>query len=448
MLSSLLSLSPRLLGDSVGSLIVRAVSGGLVVKVISMGLAFAAQLVLANTLGASEYGKYLLVLGWLAFLLPLATLGTGESVVRLVGQYVEGKEHRQMNGVIVLANIVCVAAALLVGGALVMGVLIGVENGWIAEDLKMVFILGAALLPLMSLSAPRKGALRALLKAWQSLIPDGIVKPALIALFMAVSAFYFNTASAETAMLFNMSATLLAFLFGTYLLHRALPEASKGSGRKFHTAEWLRISVPFTLLAWLYVALSQADVVMLGMFKETSEVGIFAAAHKLGSLALFGSSAVWAIAAPMVARAYKAEEQNKLRKIAVISVRVNFLLTFSATLVLLLFGSQLLTMFGNDFTQGESILRVLAIGYPVSAAIGGGMVGFLLTMTGRQMIATYIVAGAALTNIILNLLLIPEYGGVGAAIATVVAIFLMNLAKLIAVMKVIRINPTLAGRMG
>ena len=445
---SLAARAPHFLGDSVQSLIVKAVSGGLAVKVVSMAIAFATQLVLANALGTSEYGEYLLVLGWLSLLLPIATLGTGESVVRLVGEYAEHEEHKLMNGVITLANIICVLSATLIAVLTVLTVRLSVSNGWVSEDLEMVFSIGAALLPFMALSAPRKGALRALLRAWQSLIPDGIVKPAIIALSMGIWLWVFGgRGTSEGAMIVNICATGIAFLFGTYLLHRALPVRSKGAGREMHTREWLSVSVPFTLLAWLYVALSQADIVMLGMYVSTSEIGTFSAAHKLATLAMFGSSAVWAIAAPMVARANKASDKARLRKVAVVSVRVNFLLTLGAACVLILFGSQLLSMFGSDFREAEPVLRIFTVGYPISAAIGGGMVGFLLTMTGRQIYATYIVAGAASLNVLLNAFLIPSYGAAGAAVATVIVLFLMNLTKLMVAARALGINPTIVGRM-
>ena len=125
---SLAARAPHFLGDSVQSLIVKAVSGGLAVKVVSMAIAFATQLVLANALGTSEYGEYLLVLGWLSLLLPIATLGTGESVVRLVGEYAEHEEHKLMNGVITLANIICVLSATLIATTITL--ILGIATSW------------------------------------------------------------------------------------------------------------------------------------------------------------------------------------------------------------------------------------------------------------------------------------------------------------------------------
>jgi O-antigen/teichoic acid export membrane protein len=47
--------------------------------------------------------------------------------------------------------------------------------------------------------------------------------------------------------------------------------------------------------------------------------------------------------------------------------------------------------------------------------------GFLLTMTGNQHLAAYIIGSTAAVNVLLTIILTPRYGMMGAAIATTVA---------------------------
>ena len=72
-----------------------------------------------------------------------------------------------------------------------------------------------------------------------------------------------------------------------------------------------------------------------------------------------------------------------------------------------------------------------------------GSVGLLLIMTGYERKAAAIMGTAALLNIIMNVVLIPLYGTVGAAISTAVSMVAWNLAMLYQVIRIHHINPSI-----
>lgn len=82
-------------------------------------------------------------------------------------------------------------------------------------------------------------------------------------------------------------------------------------------------------------------------------------------------------------------------------------------------------LFGPEFEVGASVLVILALGQFVNVSTGS--VGFVLIMTGRERMARNNAAVAAGVNIVLQVLLIPRFGAVGAAIATAVSVALLNL---------------------
>jgi O-antigen/teichoic acid export membrane protein len=88
----------------------------------------------------------------------------------------------------------------------------------------------------------------------------------------------------------------------------------------------------------------------------------------------------------------------------------------SVTLVLAVAGWQLLRLFGPGFEAGYVALLLLAAGHLVASA--NGPAALVLNMTGHQDSAGITYGAAALTNIILNALLIPRLGIAGAALAT------------------------------
>ena len=87
--------------------------------------------------------------------------------------------------------------------------------------------------------------------------------------------------------------------------------------------------------------------------------------------------------------------------------------------------SYLMGLFGDTFKGGATALVVLTLGQLVNAATGS--VGYILQMTGKHQLLTLIVATAAAVNLGLNYMLIPAMGMDGAALASLVAMAVLNL---------------------
>lgn len=86
--------------------------------------------------------------------------------------------------------------------------------------------------------------------------------------------------------------------------------------------------------------------------------------------------------------------------------------------------------FGNDFLNSVSILQVLSL---LFLAIGfNNVIGMqYLIPTHKENIFTLTVCAGAVTNIICNLILIPKYGALGAAIGSVIAESVITLLQII-----------------
>ena len=93
----------------------------------------------------------------------------------------------------------------------------------------------------------------------------------------------------------------------------------------------------------------------------------------------------------------------------------------------------MLSIFGEDFIIGKNALLILLIGQSVS--VMSGSVGFILQMTGKEKIFQNILFLALLVNIGLNILLIPTYGILGAAIASTISIVFWNLTSVVYIYK-------------
>jgi O-antigen/teichoic acid export membrane protein len=132
--------------------------------------------------------------------------------------------------------------------------------------------------------------------------------------------------------------------------------------------------------------------------------------------------------APKIAALF---EENKITELEEMIQKVTFFLFIIGLLSLLLFlffGNFLLSMWGNEFNSAYSILIILSIGQFFNLSTGA--VGVLLVMTGHEKILSKISVNFLFLNLILNFVLISNFGALGAAVSTAFCVISQNLLKL------------------
>ncbi len=108
-------------------------------------------------------------------------------------------------------------------------------------------------------------------------------------------------------------------------------------------------------------------------------------------------------------------------------------------LLLIVFPGFIMGIFGQQFVRGWGVLAVLAIGQFINVSTGS--VGFLLIMCGEERVYRNNTAFAAIVNVALNVLLIPRWHALGAAVATATALATLHLTAAFLVWRRLRIQP-------
>lgn len=200
-------------------------------------------------------------------------------------------------------------------------------------------------------------------------------------------------------------------------------------GKGHRMAEWsmgvtrakglLQQSWPMALSGALAVIYLRIDQVMLGQMAGQVEVGVYSTAVRISEIWYFIPVAISASVLPALVhsrelgrRIYESRLQNLYDFLVAVSLLVSILLTF--------FGRTLVTfLFGEAYSRGGLILAV---------HIWAGLFVFMKEALGKSLIIEgktkflFISNGfGALANVALNLVLIPAYGGMGAAVATVIS---------------------------
>ena len=201
----------------------------------------------------------------------------------------------------------------------------------------------------------------------------------------------------------------------------------------------LSFSWPLLLVQFFSLVMLWIDTLMLGFFRTPHEVGVFNAAQRtalLGSLIINSFNAIFA---PIIADLYNRKKFKELSNNFKIVTKWIFTLGLPVFLVLVFFAKSILNVFGADYAEGASSLIILSIGWIFYTAAGS--VGKIIVMTGRQKLHFVNMGSILILDIILNSILIPKYGIIGAAFSTSLSITVLALVELIQVYLILRIHP-------
>jgi len=240
----------------------------------------------------------------------------------------------------------------------------------------------------------------------------------------------------DIVFLYNVSATATVLLAGG-VWSRRMPGFWREPGA-LDTRWLLRTSLPLLWVASMNLVMGWTDILVLGIWTDAATVGVYGVATRIAALTAFILVAVNSVTAPRFATLHAQNDHRGLERLAQRSACWMLLAVLPIILFLLLFPKLILGFFGTDFVGGESLLRVLALGQLVNVAMGS--VGYLLMMTGYERLMRNNIVFSAFLNLVGNLVLVPIFGAIGAAISTAFSLAFMNLVSFLLVNKKLRIN--------
>tara|TARA_R110002020_G_scaffold330083_1_gene545777 strand:- start:300 stop:1601 length:1302 start_codon:yes stop_codon:yes gene_type:complete len=183
-------------------------------------------------------------------------------------------------------------------------------------------------------------------------------------------------------------------------------------------------SSPMALSAVAYFLMQSVDIILLGKFVDFDTVAYYAVAVKIATVSSLGLQSVNIAIAPKIAEIYNRTEMKRLKEVIRNSVRLIVLLSLPALLVLGVFASFFLNLFGSEYVIAKEALWILLIGQLFNSLCGP--IGIYMNMTGKQNKLHIILLLGLLLNVVLNVLLIPKYGMLGAAFATAISMLMWN----------------------
>jgi len=340
--------------------------------------------------------------------------GVSASAQKIIPEYRASGKHALLRGFLSgsrwMTFVVSAAASLALAG------LVKLLSPWIEAGAVVPLYIGCATLPPFVVANTQDGIARS--HDWMrlGLMPQFIVRQALIIGFtFGLFALGFNL-GATAAMTASAGAVWFAMIGQMLVLNRRLASHVEPGPKAYDVRGWLAVSLPILLVESFYLLLSYTDVLMLQQFRTSEEVGVYFAVVKTLALVSFIHYAMSATTAHRFAEYNALGDKARLSAYVAHAINWTFWPSLAATLVLLAVGKPLLWLFGPQFTIGYDIMFVAAVGLVVRAAIGP--VERLLNMLGHQHICALAYALAFVMNVVLCVVLVPRFGGHGAAAAT------------------------------
>lgn len=401
-------------------------------------LVFASDVLLARVLGVDEYGIFATVLAWIQVLAVVSLMGSNHLLLRYVPSYLATENWKSLRGVLrfsTRSSLVISLAIISVVSALLM-----LLSNAFELSVRVAFIIGISALPFYAFAAQRQAILRGLHRVAPALFPEHIVRPFLLLLMLLVAGSQYIPVTAPMALGMNCLAIGSASMLGWYWQRKAMPMGMAGLLPAYSQNEWLRVAVPLFLIAGMQILITRLDIIMLGGVIGREQAGIYAAASRISDVVVFALASANSIVAPMIAGMYAKNDMQGLQKVMTSLAKGIFIFTIPLVVFVGIMGTTILGIFGPAYQAAYVPLIILVIGQMINAL--SGPVGFLMGMTGHQQQSLYIFSGATMLNIVLNLMLIPSHGMLGAALATGITTVLWNVAMLTFVRRRLGIDST------
>lgn len=240
-----------------------------------------------------------------------------------------------------------------------------------------------------------------------------------------------------------ITASLMQVVLGLYHIRTMYPLLLKKKIASFFDGndkkKLLSYSIPLYMVMFVEIVLQQTDGLMIGYFGTVRDVSIYEVAFRLTPFLMIASGGLAQLFQPIISEYFVLGKIEYLEVLYKQVTKIICIVTVPILLILLIYPSNLLAIFGDEFVEGQDCLRVLSVGIFIKAITGH--TDPILSLSGRTRLLFINNIVLMLLNIVLNYYFIQKWGIMGAAIATSLSIGLMNIFQVIEILIFYRIHP-------
>jgi O-antigen/teichoic acid export membrane protein len=369
------------------------------------GLAFglASIAVLTRYLGPGDYGRYALALMYIQLFGVLADVGLFTIVVRDISRDPPRTEELVGN-TLTLRLLLSLAAIAVAAG---VSLLLPYE-----QDVRVAIVIAGGSLLFGMLGTTFVTVLQSRLRMGRAVVGDVLgraVSLGLVGLAAGLDLGFY-------AVMATAAGGALATAVATWLLTRPLvairPRADPAAWRRL-----LAAGLPLGVALAVNELYFRADTLIISLYEPYGQVGAYTLAYRMLELTLVFGTLFLTTSFPLLAEAVARDEPRARRTM---QLSTDVFLIGGPPLVAggLVLAPELVELVAGDgFEDAATPLRILLVAGALAWV--NGVFGYALIAKDRQLSALWLNLAALAFNVVLNLLLVPRYGIVVAAVVTV-----------------------------
>ena len=394
-------------------------------------------ILIARFMTVNDYGMFFLGITIFNLVALLSLCGLEDGLMRFLGFYVQNKEVREAKGLIRFSLLLAAGLGVLFGSICFFSADLIARKLFHKPELAIVLRYLSIGIPISTVMTVSVTSIR----GFKNVKPYVLVRK----IFMPLISFVFSIV--VLVMGYGLKGLTVAYVIsigcaaalGVFLLSSFLSPFTERAGSLPERDKYLSFIRSAFIVNILLFAISWSDLIILGVFRSSQEAGIYFASKRTALMLNLLLISLNTIFAPLISHLYAGRKYNHLDHVFKTGTQWILILGLPFFLVMVFFSRELLSLFGPHFETGQMCLIVLAFGQLINISVGS--VGYLLMMTGHQRWMVFNSIFLIILVILLTVLLIPQYGILGAAYANASAIVLINLAALVEVYFLLRLHP-------
>ena len=406
-------------------------------KFFGRAMHWVSQLILARWLGPAMFGLYAISWNLLRTLGIVVPLGLDFGVIRFGVKHPEEHPEEQSNVIGLSLGI-----SFLVGlgaGLLLRALAPTIAQIFDKPGLVPVLRLMALALPLMSGLRVAAAATRLTKNMKFSILSEEVGQP--LANLLGIAIVYY----AGWSLMGVVGVVVVSFGIGLLFSIGYVRQLFFRNGGKFQfPVKTIKPLLAFsfqTAFASMFLAMIVLnDRIAVGYFLPEADVGIYQTVSISAVAFVMVLSSFNTIVQPMITEHYRDKDIDRLENVYQVSTRWGMYIGIPILVALIVASQDFISVFfGFDYLDGQYPLIVLCLGNMIY--LGVGAVEHLLVMTGHQKDWFQIVWVMLAANVLLNIILTPAYGLIGASTATLMTFTGLAGLSLWRIKKILNICP-------
>ncbi len=409
----------------------------LIGKIADGGLKYLFDIIIAIFLGSEYGGIYFLSASIILIAQSIAIFGVPMAVIRYTAIFKGKGDESRIKGSIYSSLLLGLLFSSLVTLILFLTSDLLAKNIFHKPDVAFILKYLSLTIPFMSITYILSRATRAFKGMKYEVYIISIVEP-----FTKISlAFLFLQKGwgIKGVIIAYITSTLIGTLLSIYYARKTFSYWHKEIVPVFQFKRIINFAFPSLLIGFLSILIIKIDILALGYLSSAKEIGIYNIAVKIAYINNLIFMSFNAIFSPIISELYAKNEHAKLNDLFKVQSRWILTVSLPIGLLLILFANPILNLIGQEFTTGSMCLTILSISMILISFMAS--VEVMLVYSGRVYLNLLNSFTVCVICLILNFLLIPRFGIIGAAMATGISLTGINLIRLIQVAKFLRLNP-------